>query len=293
MKTVEHDFVQLRTDDLAPFYNLSEDEQFTLIELAAIDAPIQVFIIDITRNIAIELCDLIPSIVSSNHYCLVSGDFSTESYFVQYQDYVWLKPGSEFSVLLKPAIRQRIVVIMLPKNTLISYLSVLPDDMSTFTLIPASKPFADHVRLIFSDHNDPFIRQLRQYNGITQLIHDYYKEAEDQLNLKLHDIIKIKEIEAFICHNLSKPLPPVSELAQQAGMSVTRFTERFKQVYGQPIYQYHLEKRLEYAKELLQTRAYSIWQLAYMVGFKYSAGFNKAFQKYTGQSPSAFIGKSM
>jgi AraC-like DNA-binding protein len=118
----------------------------------------------------------------------------------------------------------------------------------------------------------------------TQFIHyflvciDAELKNENQSNFKFSDYKKIKEIEHEITKNLSKSSPSIKEMAEKAGMSVTKFKILFRETFGETPHQYIIDKKLFFAKELLQTGQYSITEVSYKIGFTYPSGFTRLFK---------------
>ncbi|MEM8947665.1 MAG: AraC family transcriptional regulator [Planctomycetota bacterium] len=79
-----------------------------------------------------------------------------------------------------------------------------------------------------------------------------------------------------------------SELAELAGMSVSNFAERFKQVMGQGPGAYVRAWRLDQAAEALLHSSTPIEAIADRVGYASKEAFSRAFQAKFDQSPSSW-----
>lgn len=77
----------------------------------------------------------------------------------------------------------------------------------------------------------------------------------------------------------------VEELARTLHLSYDQFRHVFRQRTGLAPYQYHLQLRLNRAKELLVGSTLSVKQVAYALRFASPYHFSKIFKKKTGQSP--------
>lgn len=106
------------------------------------------------------------------------------------------------------------------------------------------------------------------------------------------DLRAIRQVHDQIVAAWQQPLTPVKQLEQQVCMSSSKFRSLFLQMYGQSIYQYHLQIRLNHAKKLIRSNEYTITQIAYMVGFSHHQSFIKSFKKQEGLSPTDFKNKS-
>ena len=77
----------------------------------------------------------------------------------------------------------------------------------------------------------------------------------------------------------------VGTLAMQMGFSRAYFTSIFSKRTGETPYGYLTKIRIRRAKEYLETRSYSVEEIAYSVGFSSVQRFSELFKKYTGVSP--------
>jgi AraC family transcriptional regulator, exoenzyme S synthesis regulatory protein ExsA len=100
------------------------------------------------------------------------------------------------------------------------------------------------------------------------------------------DLRKIREIEEKITYNFHKSTPSISEMAKMAGMSVSKFKSLFYELYSTTPHQYILDKKMMYAKGLLQTGRYSVTQVAYKVGYHHPSGFTRVYKQKFNHSPN-------
>jgi len=78
-------------------------------------------------------------------------------------------------------------------------------------------------------------------------------------------------------------------LAEICGLSYSYFKKLFILKYGIPPRQYVNMKKIEYAKEMLSTKQYSISTVAFTCGFESIYYFSATFKKATGVSPSFYL----
>lgn len=97
----------------------------------------------------------------------------------------------------------------------------------------------------------------------------------------------INKVLAFINSNLSKKLTN-DELAMVANMHPTHFIRFFKKKTGVTPAKYVNEQKMEYAKNLLYKKKYTILEVAEMVGVESPQHFSKLFKKRYGISPSSY-----
>ena len=77
-------------------------------------------------------------------------------------------------------------------------------------------------------------------------------------------------------------------LAQLARISHHHFCRAFKQSFGVPPHQYHVQRRIDQAKLLLADRSISITDIGFTLGYSQTSSFSVAFRKMTGWTPSEY-----
>lgn len=80
----------------------------------------------------------------------------------------------------------------------------------------------------------------------------------------------------------------LSDLARNAGLSVTTLKDAFPKVTGMTVFEYLRERRLEYAREGLAEKGWSVSQASWSVGYRHAANFSTAFRQRFGVTPSEF-----
>jgi AraC-like DNA-binding protein len=83
-------------------------------------------------------------------------------------------------------------------------------------------------------------------------------------------------------------IPSMETLAASLGLSATRFHRLFKEQTGLSPYQYHLQLRIQRARQMLHGTAMSIKDIARALAFDNPFHFSHAFKQKTGMSPSAW-----
>lgn len=80
----------------------------------------------------------------------------------------------------------------------------------------------------------------------------------------------------------------VETLAEEAGLSLSRFAHLFRERMGVTPMNYLESRRMEQARQLLLTTDLPVQEVALNIGFPNAQHFSTRFRKLTGQSPSAF-----
>ncbi len=81
---------------------------------------------------------------------------------------------------------------------------------------------------------------------------------------------------------------PLSELAKEAGRSLSTFKREFKEIFKETPHRWIMKRRLDYAKELILTTDKKINEIYFEVGFQDLSHFGKSFKKIFGLNPSEY-----
>jgi len=82
--------------------------------------------------------------------------------------------------------------------------------------------------------------------------------------------------------------PPLAELAELGGMSLSKLKRLFKQVFGCGPYSYYQTIRMKKAASLLQEKQLSVSEVGYALGFSNLSHFSRVFEEHIGLKPKKF-----
>ncbi|NME66542.1 helix-turn-helix domain-containing protein [Flammeovirga aprica] len=80
----------------------------------------------------------------------------------------------------------------------------------------------------------------------------------------------------------------INELAKTVGLNTSYLKKYFKEAFNETIFEYATRKRIDYAKELLETSDLPISTISEKIGYQQSAHFSYAFKKNTGLTPNQY-----
>jgi transcriptional regulator GlxA family with amidase domain len=98
---------------------------------------------------------------------------------------------------------------------------------------------------------------------------------------------KVRVAISFIAGNLQGDIY-VGELAELVRLSPSRFSHLFKGEVGMPFTQYLKKARLEKARKLLEESSMPVKLIAFGVGYRDPAHFEREFKKGYGVSPTQY-----
>jgi AraC-like DNA-binding protein len=102
------------------------------------------------------------------------------------------------------------------------------------------------------------------------------------------DLIKVKKAHDLLMENLIHP-PSKSELASKVELSEYKLSKGFKEIYGENMYDYVLNEKLDLSKQILQTQNKKILEVATEIGYENPSHFIAAFKKKYGFTPKQLL----
>ena len=97
----------------------------------------------------------------------------------------------------------------------------------------------------------------------------------------------IKEIHNYMIKNIDKKLT-INQLSEQYEMSATNVKKYFTEVYGNSIYAYLKEYRIQQAAKMLKSTTDDIAVIAGNVGYDNASKFASSFKSVMGITPNEF-----
>lgn len=113
------------------------------------------------------------------------------------------------------------------------------------------------------------------------------RENATHHNINNADASRLLHIRNEVISDLSTP-PVLSELAQIAAMSETKLKQLFKQAFGDTVYNYFQQARMEEAAFLLRQGKRSVAEVGYELGFSNLSHFSRLFEKHYGLTPKRY-----
>lgn len=96
-----------------------------------------------------------------------------------------------------------------------------------------------------------------------------------------------KRVVEFIEEHLSEEIA-LATLAELVNLSLFHFARAFKQSFGVPPHRYHLARRMDHARNLLQSPSLSVTEIGLQTGFRETSSFTRAFRRFTGLTPTDY-----
>ncbi|PHR72879.1 MAG: AraC family transcriptional regulator [Lutibacter sp.] len=102
------------------------------------------------------------------------------------------------------------------------------------------------------------------------------------------NVEKIKKAKQIIINKMAEP-PSMQELADEIGLSLSKLKEGFKHIYGESVFNFLLDYKLEFARKQLLSKKYNVSEISLQVGYSTASHFITAFKKKYGTTPKQYI----
>lgn len=102
------------------------------------------------------------------------------------------------------------------------------------------------------------------------------------------DVTKIREAKDIIIANMAEP-PTLQELANEVGLNLKKLKEGFKQIYGDTVYSFLFDYKMEHARKLLESNQHNVNEVGAKIGYSTASHFISAFKKKFGTTPKQYV----
>ena len=102
------------------------------------------------------------------------------------------------------------------------------------------------------------------------------------------NVIKIRKAKDIIISRMSEP-PSLQELSEEIGLNLKKLKEGFKQIYGDSVYSFLFDYKMEVARKLLESGEHNVNEVGSKVGYSTSSHFIAAFKKKYGTTPKKYL----
>jgi AraC-like DNA-binding protein len=102
------------------------------------------------------------------------------------------------------------------------------------------------------------------------------------------NVLKIKKAKEIVIANMAEP-PGLQELADLVGLNLKKLKMGFKQIYGDSVYSFLFDYKMEYARKLLDSGTYNVNEVGVQIGYSTASHFIAAFKKKFGTTPKKYL----
>lgn len=102
------------------------------------------------------------------------------------------------------------------------------------------------------------------------------------------NVIKIRKAKDIVIARMTEP-PTLQELSEEIGLNLKKLKEGFKQIYGDSVFSFLFDYKMEMARKLLESKEYNVNEVGLKVGYSSSSHFIAAFKKKYRTTPKKYL----
>lgn len=140
-----------------------------------------------------------------------------------------------------------------------------------------------------NDGSNSLLQQKISVLGLMQYALQHIHTDKSKTDIKSFPkkvVTKINAAHEIVLNSYQYPFPGMESIAQQVDMSESNLKKYFKLIYGKTLFELYQEKRLQWAKSILETGNKKIKDIAYELGYENPSKFTMAYKKMFGILPS-------
>lgn len=217
-------------------------------------------------------------------------------------------------LLYNPETQLHLQAVLNPDTRLVSLLIPIKKFHSLFTaeaeFIPFLSPdnldrkyYQDHpisplisviLSQLWNEQMHPSVRALFCKGKIYELLSLYFNRTPETQTEQCpflvdeENVRRIRQAKEIIIERVTEP-PSLQELASEIGLSLKKLKEGFKQIYGDSVYSFLFDYKMEMARKMLETGKYNVNEVGLKTGYSTASHFIAAFKKKYHTTPKQYL----
>lgn len=140
-------------------------------------------------------------------------------------------------------------------------------------------PYGEATRQFYFDLK---VREL-----LYELLETAYKTNPSQQYFTPFEVARIHEAKTILENHLAKKPPSIRALSKLVAINEFKLKNGFKKYFGAGIFEWLLDRKMRYAKELILTTNKPIKEIGAMIGYPRTTNFITAFRRKYGFTPGS------
>lgn len=176
----------------------------------------------------------------------------------------------------------------------IPFLSVDNKDKKYYSQEAVSPAIAVILSQLMNYNLHPSVKSLYIKGKIYELLSLYFNRSEeldveqcpflvDEENIK-----RIRQAKEIMISRMAEP-PTLTELSEEIRLPIKKLKEGFKQVYGDSVFSFLFDYKMDYARKMLETNKYNVNEVGLKIGYSTASHFITAFKKKYGTTPKKYL----
>ena len=176
----------------------------------------------------------------------------------------------------------------------IPFLSAENKDKKYYTQEVVSPAIAVILSQMINYNLHPSIKELYIKGKVYELISLYFNKNVDAdieqcpFLVDEDNVQRIRKAKEIVISRMTEP-PTLTELSEEIGLSLKKLKEGFKHIYGDSVFSFLFDYKMEYARKMLETGQHNVNEVGHKVGYSTASHFIAAFKKKYGTTPKKYL----
>ena len=176
----------------------------------------------------------------------------------------------------------------------IPFLSEENKDKKYYTQEGVSPAIAVVLSQMMNYNLHPSIKELYIKGKVYELISLYFNKGSEAdieqcpFLVDEDNVRRIRQAKEIMISRMAEP-PTLTELSDEIGLSLKKLKEGFKQIYGDSVFSFLFDYKMEYARKMLETGQHNVNEVGLKVGYSTASHFIAAFKKKYGTTPKKYL----
>ena len=177
----------------------------------------------------------------------------------------------------------------------ISFLSPENSSKKYYDTLPFTSSIAVVLSQVLQAKVHDSMKELYFKGKVYELLSLYFNKSEDPsleqcpFLVDEENVQKIRRAKDIILERMTDP-PSLENLSLEIGLSLKKLKEGFKQLYGDTVYSYLLDHKMEDARRMLDSQKFNVNEVSLKLGYSTASHFIVAFKEKYGTTPKKYIG---
>jgi AraC-like DNA-binding protein len=177
----------------------------------------------------------------------------------------------------------------------ISFLSPENSSKKYYDTLPFTSSIAVVLSQVLQAKVHDSMKELYFKGKVYELLSLYFNKSEDPsleqcpFLVDEENVQKIRRAKDIILERMTDP-PSLENLSLEIGLSLKKLKEGFKQLYGDTVYSYLLDHKMEDSRRMLDSQKFNVNEVSLKLGYSTASHFIAAFKKKYGTTPKKYIG---
>ncbi|HCO83093.1 MAG TPA: AraC family transcriptional regulator [Arenibacter sp.] len=176
----------------------------------------------------------------------------------------------------------------------IPFLSADNKDKKYYSQEAVSPAIAVVLSQVMNYNLHPSIKELYIKGKVYELISLYFNKSQDAdveqcpFLVDEDNVKRIRKAKEIIISRMAEP-PSLQDLSEEIGLSLKKLKEGFRQIYGDSVYSFLFDYKMEYARKMLESGKHNVNEVGLKVGYSTSSHFIAAFKKKYSTTPKKYL----